>query len=97
MARKREKKRDTSVIERTEEALELPKGVFAAVPYIECMGNREIAVEGIKGVLEYDEDMVRLNGGKMMIRILGRGLNIKCYTPQSVVVEGTVLTIDFVY
>ena len=97
MARKREKKPRASVLERTEKALELPKGVFTSAPYIECMGNREIAIEGIKGVLEYDEDMVRLNGGQMMIRILGRDLNIKCYTPQSVVVEGTVLTIDFVF
>ena len=54
-----------------------------------------MTVEGCKGVLEYDEDMVKLNLGKMILQVRGRDLNIKGLTDDAAVLEGYFLSIEF--
>ena len=75
--------------------LEVPLSAFGGVPNLELTGNRELTVEGCKGVLEYDEDVVKLNLGKMILQVSGRDLNIKGITDDSAVLEGYFLSIEF--
>ena len=53
-----------SVPQKAATLLEVPLSAFGGVPNLELTGNREMTVEGCKGVLEYDEDVVKLNLGK---------------------------------
>jgi sporulation protein YqfC len=82
-------------VEKLEAALELPSGIFAGLAHLELSGNREAIIEGCKGVLEYDENLVRINTGKMIIRFLGRGLTIRNLTEDSAVIEGYITTIEY--
>ncbi|MDR1467053.1 MAG: YabP/YqfC family sporulation protein [Oscillospiraceae bacterium] len=75
--------------------MQLPPGLLPNVPHIEMNGNREIVVEGSKGVLDYDENIVRIDIGKMIMIFSGRNLNLKCLTQDSLIVEGFVTTIEF--
>ncbi len=74
------------------------KGLTSPVPmptHMEINGNTEVVVEGCKGVLEYDTDVVRIKTGKLIVRFTGRGLVIKCLTADSLVVTGFITGIEF--
>ena len=84
-----------SVPQKAAALLEVPLSAFGGVPNLELTGNREMTVEGCKGVLEYDEDMVKLNLGKMILQVRGRDLNIIGLTDDAAVLEGYFLSIEF--
>ncbi len=70
--------------------------LFTNMPYLELTGNREVLLEGCKGIVEYTTDVIRINAGSMMIVFLGRGLNIKCLSPTGLVIDGYITAIEFV-
>ncbi len=48
-----------------------------------------------QGVLEYDDKVVRINAGKLVVRITGRNLMLKYMTGDGVMVEGYFTSIAF--
>lgn len=77
-------------------AMQIPMASVLDLTHFELNGNREVVVDGCKGILEYDENIVRLSTGKMITKFLGRHLNIKCLTPDSLVIEGVITNIEFI-
>ncbi len=84
-----------SVTERITDELELPKNVMPGVVHIELNGNREAVVDGCRGVLEYDENVIKLNTGKLVVRFSGSCLMIKTLSLNQALVCGNIMTIDF--
>ena len=92
---KSKKKEKKSLAETVSGALELPKSTLSGLTHIEFLSNREVSVEGYRGVLEYDENVIRLSAENMVIRIVGKDLYIKCYTPDGVVIGGYFVSLEF--
>ena len=76
------------------EALQVPAGAVSVLPRMEFCGNREVTIDGSKGVLEYDENLIRINMGKMVACFFGRNLNIKCFNLESLVIEGYITSLE---
>lgn len=70
--------------------------VLSDEPKIEMLGNREIIVDGCKGVVEYGENLIKLNAGKCVLSVLGDELLIKAYDGSVAVISGTITDITFV-
>ncbi len=64
-------------------------------PKIELLGNREIVVEGCKGVVEYDENTIRLSLGESVLAICGDDLLIKSFDSDVAVISGNICGISF--
>ena len=64
-------------------------------PTIEISGNNRMTIEGIRRILEYSKIQIRVSIGKMSLQIKGRGLDLKCISPTSIVVEGFILTVEY--
>lgn len=77
-------------------ALQLPPNMYMGTSHMELNGNREVIVDGCGGVLEYDSNVVRIKTGKLIAKFTGRGLNIKCLTADSLVIEGFLTGIEFI-
>ena len=77
------------------ELFDIPKAAMPGVMQIELAGNTEAVVSGCPGVLEYDENIIRLAGGKMNVRFTGRGLQIKVLTHDSAIIAGFILSVEF--
>lgn len=65
-------------------------------PKIEMLGNREIIVDGSKGVVEYGENLIKLNTGEYVLSVLGDSLVIKSYDGSVAVIGGKIAEITFV-
>lgn len=70
------KVRKEGVRERTARALALP-GDSAGLPRLELTGDREVFLENYRDILSYSRDELCVDGGKWMVRISGRDLEIK--------------------
>ena len=78
-----------------EQTLDLPEILSPGVPHIEMQGNREIIIDGCRGILEYDEDRIKLNAGSLVITFQGSGLVIKTYSENQTVLAGEVVGLAF--
>ncbi|MEM1483649.1 YabP/YqfC family sporulation protein [Oscillospiraceae bacterium PP1C4] len=85
----------TSIANKLVRSFELPVNIMERMPEIELLGNKEAVIEHCQGVLEYNEHVVRLNTGRMTLKFLGRNLQMKCMTDDSVIVEGYFTSIEF--
>lgn len=65
-------------------------------PHIEMIGNREIIIDGCKGVVEYDENLIKLNTGELVISFTGFNLLIKSFDSDVAVITGEISEIGFV-
>lgn len=83
------------ITERMETALELPTGTLSNVARIELTGNRQAVVEGCRGILEYDDGLIRLNTSSGVVRFVGRNLSMSCLTEDNAVITGTLLSVEY--
>ena len=78
-----------------EDTGEISAMVGAGLAKIELTGNREISIDGCRGILEYDESVVRLNLGNMIIKITGAGLTIPSMAAEQTTVTGSIACVEF--
>ena len=64
-------------------------------PCFELSGNRELLIEGSKGVLEYAPDSIRVNTSGMILTVSGRGLNLRCISESALMIEGFITALRF--
>ena len=84
-----------NIIQRTERMLELPIGTLTSTARIEILDNRQITVEGCHGILEYENDTVRLNTASGILRLCGRNLEVQNLTEDTAVIGGYLLSVEF--
>lgn len=65
-------------------------------PHIEILSNREIMVDGCKGVAEYSENLIKLNTGELLISFIGTDMVMKSFDCDIAVITGKIAEITFV-
>ena len=65
------------------------------VPCIELSGNRELLIEGSRGVLEYSPETVRINTEGMILSCFGRELNLRCISASALIIDGFITKLEF--
>ena len=77
------------------ETFELPKDIVLDLPRINIIGNIQFHVENHRGIIEYSENTIRIGIRKGEIVISGNNLGIKNINSEEVLIEGTIVNIDF--
>ena len=85
-----------SVAEKIINTLDLPTGMLSEISHMELASNKEASIDGCSGVLEYDENLIRINLGKTSARFLGKNLTIKSLTKNNCIITGFITSIEFV-
>ena len=78
------------------EALDLPPELAYGVPQMELMGQRQFFMNGHKGVLSYNTELVELSGGTLVVRLLGRELQLMSMTEDAVRLSGVIERVELV-
>lgn len=64
-------------------------------PRLVIDSNREILVEGCRGIVAYDEDTIRFRGDSVEVRITGRGLVLNLLTSENLLLTGEISGIEY--
>lgn len=78
-----------------ERKLQLPD-VLINEAKIEMLSNREIIVDGCKGVIEYGENLIKLNIGELVLCLAGDNMIIESFDSGVAIVRGKFAEISFV-
>ncbi len=76
-------------------ALEMPPGTLSRTCNMQIAGNREVLVDGCRGLVEYGDEKIRINVGNGIVQFVGRGLEIKSLSSTSVVIVGYIMSVEF--
>lgn len=76
-------------------ALELPKDIVLDVAKVTLIGTDTITVENHKGIIEYNEDQIRINTGSGILTINGSKLSIKAILQEEITITGEVFCISY--
>lgn len=71
VVKSKKRRRQPPLAHRVETVLELPGGTLSGEARIEMTGNRRAVVESCRGILEYEEGVIRLNTGSGIVRLWG--------------------------
>jgi len=88
-------KRSYKLKEKLSNTFELPKDIVLDVSKIIIIGSGQITVENHKGIVEYSEELIRLNTGNSIMKLCGRNLTIKTIIQEEITITGEITRIDF--
>ena len=77
------------------EFAELPKDVVMGMPLLTVTGQTELGLENYRGILEYTDELVRIQTKNGQIKILGKQLQIEYYTNDEMKLRGHIDSIEF--
>ena len=95
MKRDPDHKRGARLARHLSRELEVPLDAVTLLPHIECTGDRELTVDGHRGILEYSDSRIRLSGGRLIIVITGQELELTGMTAERARVAGEIQSIHF--
>lgn len=75
--------------------LNIPQQSISNTAVIEIAGNSEASVDGIKGVLEYTSELIKLDIGKKAVTFSGNELVIWSFDGKSAVITGEIMRIEY--
>lgn len=92
------KKKNTmsNIIDKVADVLDLPGEVIGGVPRVTVTGCRRVFIENHRGILEYGENEIDINGGRVVIKIRGDGLRLLSMNDGELLIAGTVSGLEFV-
>ncbi len=77
------------------DALQLPKDIVRGDIRLTITGNREVWIENYKGILEYTNQSVLLQGKHCKVQFEGKCLNIGYYTNEDMKLTGRITCIKY--
>jgi len=77
------------------ESLKLPKDICMGAIKVSLTGNREVWIENYRGILEYTEEMILLQGKTCQVCFEGTGLSIDYYTNEDMKISGCIACIKY--
>ncbi len=90
------KKKDAlTAREKMAKLLEIPDEVVSDRPKITTVGRREVFVENYKGIIEFSNEIVKINTNYGIITITGKNMKIREITSEDIIIFGDIDNIDY--
>ncbi len=89
-------KQDNLSFHRLMESLQLPKDVCMGAIRITLTGNTDAWIENYRGILEYTDQKILLQGKKCRICLEGEKLSIDYYTNEDMKISGEISVVRYI-
>lgn len=77
------------------DAAGIPKDVILGIPLIRLVGKEEFYIENYRGILEYRDELIRIQTKIGQIHLFGKKLEIIYYTNDEMKVIGHIHKLEF--
>lgn len=78
------------------ESLRLPKDICMGAMCVNLTGNREAWIENYRGILEYNDRTILLQGKNCQVCFEGTGLVIEYYTNEDMKISGCITCVKYI-
>lgn len=90
------KKKENHKADKLVDTLKLPRDICFGDIRISFTGNREAWIENYRGITEYNEQTILLQGKNCQVSFEGIGLSIDYYTNEDMKISGCFACIRFI-
>ena len=91
-----DKARRPTLREKTARLLDLPAETAGGPPALVLTGDRDLYLERYRGILAYGKEEIHVDGGKWVLRVKGRGLEITAMRAGELRVAGRIDGLELV-
>lgn len=77
------------------ESLKFPKDICMGAMKVTLTGNREAWIENYRGILEYTESLILLQGKTCQVCFEGTGLSVDYYTNEDMKISGWIESVRY--
>lgn len=77
------------------QGMETVTEMLPGTPRIELLSNKRLLVENHKGILEYGDTLMRINCGRLILKITGEQLELKALSINELAIKGTIFTLEY--
>ena len=77
------------------DTFKLPKDILLGFSILTAIGHKEIWIENYKGIIEYTEEQVSIQGKNGRIIISGKNLSIDYYSNEDMKIVGNINQIQY--
>jgi len=81
---------------RATRAFDLPADGLAGLPRVELIGKQELRMEGHRGILAYGPEEIHISGGRLVVQVRGRGLELRAMNPEELLITGEISAVELV-
>ncbi len=74
----------------------LPHDIVCGASNVSVIGSMRVIIENYKGLLEYNNEEILLQGKQSKIKITGCCLKIRCYNEEEMVIDGQIDGVIFI-
>lgn len=78
------------------EALELPKDIVMDLPKVVLIGNIQLNISNHKGIIEYTQNIIRINSSIGVFKIEGENLELKTILLEEIIIIGNIEKIEII-
>lgn len=75
--------------------LELPNDLELTLPRVIVVGDKCVNIENYIGILEYSNQIIRVNTKSNVLKIQGENLVIKYITEDDISIEGKIYSVEY--
>lgn len=83
-----DKSRREGILEKAALRLDLPVDAVAGLPRMELTGDREFRMENHNGILSYGREEIHIDGGRIVVQLRGRDLELKAMNGRELWITG---------
>jgi len=81
---------------RAADVFDLPADVLSGLPHIELIGDCQLLMNSHEGILSYSTEAIDVNGGALILRILGENLELMAMTGCELRVKGRITGLQLI-
>lgn len=85
-----------TINEKVAKMLSLPADMGGVSTVVKIVGTEEITVDGYRGIIEYTENIVRLNTAKFIVKINGSNLTLKEAAAEFITICGVINGVEYI-
>lgn len=76
------------------EKLSLPPEALGEIPLTQIRGNCSLSIENHRGILEYDEEVVKVSVKHGAVAVRGHRLKIVCMSSRIIEIRGCIRSVE---
>jgi len=86
---------ENKIIDKFNRALDLPVNLLTGNSLLYIIDDKEALIEGHKGILQYDEDIIKIAAKNISISFLGKNLSLRSLNNENIIIQGQLQNISF--
>ena len=95
MKRNNERNEHISLKKKIADVSGVPSEVVLGAPIVTITGNYELLIMNYRGIIEYTDDMVRIQTKTGQIKVHGKCLGMDYYTNDEMKISGKIVSIEY--